>query len=108
MPYLLQEASNCVTKAKQEASKYLTNRADEIANSNEIFHMAISAYALSLGSQGGTGTIFKELLKHKRSGKVYFDTPHKKFAGIYTPEHSLTGNVFFYLDLIFMLPLSAF
>lgn len=55
-------------KAKQRAADYLSARTTEIVQSEEIFHMAIASYALSLGPKNSQ-TLFDELWKRKRKGK---------------------------------------
>ncbi|XP_069113947.1 CD109 antigen-like [Argopecten irradians] len=67
-----EEAQSCIEKARQRASEYLSTRTSEIEASNEIFHMAITAYALSL-SQQRSRTIFDKLwAKRKKSEEFYF------------------------------------
>lgn len=66
------DAQSCITKAAQRASEYLSLRAIEISNSGEIFHQAISAYALSL-SQQNSRTLFNHMWEKRRSAEeTYF------------------------------------
>ncbi|XP_052062550.1 CD109 antigen-like [Mytilus californianus] len=66
------DAQSCITKAANRASEYLSKRATEIAESKEVFHIAISAYALSLTGKNSQ-TLYNELMSQKRSGKeTYF------------------------------------
>ena len=55
----LQAALGCIDKARQMASKYLASASANTPN-QEIFHLAITAYAMSLSKQKSR-TIFDKL-----------------------------------------------
>lgn len=59
----LQESQSCMEKAKQRASEYLSQQVNKIT---EVFHLAITSYALSLSSVRSRA-VFDSLWKHVRT-----------------------------------------
>ncbi|XP_060595854.1 CD109 antigen-like [Ruditapes philippinarum] len=68
-------ALSCIDKSRQLASEYLSREAFNTPN-REVFHLAVSAYALSL-SQQKSRTIFDKLWSlRNQSNEIYFsDSP---------------------------------
>jgi len=66
MTLILQDALSCIDKSRQLASDFLSKAAPTIAD-EEIFHLAITAYALSL-SQQKSSSIFERLWSLQQSG----------------------------------------
>lgn len=65
-------AQSCIEKARNRAASYLYNRRGEIIQNNETFHLAITAYALSLSTQESQ-SIFNSLWELRReSTGIYF------------------------------------
>ncbi|KAK3086321.1 hypothetical protein FSP39_016806 [Pinctada imbricata] len=66
------DAQRCIETSKQRASEYLSRQVNEIERSGEIFHLAITAYALSLSQQRSI-TVFNKLWALRRTDfETYF------------------------------------
>lgn len=71
-----QDAQSCIETSRQKAASYLTNQVLNIDPEKDIFHLAITAYALSL-TQEKSRTAYNILYDNRRlegkglvSGKV--------------------------------------